>query len=158
MKETFKNEIKDWYFNKRYFGENKKCEFDDVFYFLNPDLLVNFDTNSSQVRFLFKKTSISKVEEIISCLKKFRKTKQRRKPGISLLISSVMCIVFMCPRRWCHKFRSSHHEKLMMVLPYIVVVTWLYSMKKNFIYLFIILCFFVQQTFKDSCWLCKPMW
>ena len=88
LKETFKNEIKDWYFNKRYFGENKKCEFDDVFYFLNPDLLVNFDTNSSQVRFLFKKTSISKVEEIISCLKKFRKRKQRRKPGISLLISS----------------------------------------------------------------------
>ena len=40
LKETFKNEIKDWYFNKRYFGENKKCEFDDVFYFLNPDLLI----------------------------------------------------------------------------------------------------------------------
>jgi hypothetical protein len=88
LRETFKNEIKDWYFNKRYFDENKKCEFDDVFYFLSPDLLVNFDTNSSMVRFLFKKTSISKVEEIISCLKKFRKRKQRRKPGISLLISS----------------------------------------------------------------------
>jgi len=88
LRETFKNEIKDWYFNKRYFAENKKCEFDDIFYFLSPDLLVNFDTNSSQVRFLFKKTSISKVEEIISCLKKFRKRKQRRKPGISLLISS----------------------------------------------------------------------
>jgi len=88
LRETFKNEIKDWYFNKRYFGENKKCEFDDVFYFLSPDLLVNFDTNSSIVRFLFKKTNVSKVEQIISSLKKFRKRKQMQKPEFSLLFNS----------------------------------------------------------------------
>lgn len=81
LRQNFKNEIKD--------GENKKCEFDDVFYFLSPDLLVNFDTNFSMVRFLFKKTNISKVEEIISCLKKFKKRKQRQKPEISLLISTM---------------------------------------------------------------------
>lgn len=89
LRETFKNEIKDWYFNKRYFGENKKPEFDDVFYFLSPDLLVNFDTNRSIVRFLFKETGISKVEEIICCLKKFKAKKQRHKPEISLLVSTM---------------------------------------------------------------------
>lgn len=89
LRETFKNEIKDWYFNKRYFRENKKCEFDDVFYFLSPDLLVNFDTNFSIVRFLFKRTDISQVEQILSRLKKFKKRKERRKPEISLLINTV---------------------------------------------------------------------
>ena len=86
--ETYANEIKDLYFDKRYFNENKKAEYDDIFYFLYEDLIVDFDTNNSKVRFLFRRTEISKVESIISKIKKFKEKKSRCKPELSLLINT----------------------------------------------------------------------
>lgn len=86
--ETYKSEIKDWHYNKRYFGQNKTAEFDDIFYILYDDLLVDFDTNQSIVRFLFRKTSTLRVEAIISNIRKFRKKKVKGQPEISLLVSS----------------------------------------------------------------------
>jgi predicted AAA+ superfamily ATPase len=50
--------------------------------------MVDFDTNCSMVRFLFRKTEIAKVEQIINGIKKFRIKKARRKPEISLLVST----------------------------------------------------------------------
>ena len=87
--EKYKCEIKDSYYSKLYFNANLKAEIDDVFYFLYDDLIVDFDTNSSIVRFLFRKTDILKVEEIISSICKFKKRRQKQKPEISLLINGI---------------------------------------------------------------------
>jgi hypothetical protein len=86
--ETYKEEVKDIYFNKRYYDGNKTAELDDIFYFLYDDLLVDFDTNNSTVRFLFRKTEMKLVEEIINGIKKFKERKEKRKPEISLLVST----------------------------------------------------------------------
>lgn len=87
--ETYKSEIKDLYYDKLYFSTNSKnAEFDDIFYILHEDLIVFFDTNMSIVRFLYRKTDLKKVEEIIAAVCKFKKRKPKKKPLISLLVSS----------------------------------------------------------------------
>ncbi len=90
--ETYKTEIKDFHFDKRYFNSRRKAELDDIFYILDEDLIVDFDTNQSTVRLLFRKTGIEKVEEIINGIQKFREKKSRKKPKISLLVSSKLGI------------------------------------------------------------------
>src|SRR5690606_12132735 len=87
--ENYKSEIKDFYYDKRYFNRSKKAEIDDIFYFLYDDLIVDFDTNCSTVRFLYRKTELSKVEDIINSIHKFKKRKQKQKPEISLLVNSM---------------------------------------------------------------------
>jgi len=84
--ETYKAEIKDFYFDKLYLRNSKRAEYDDIFYFIYEDLIVDFDTNNSTVRFLFRKTDISKVEAVISRIKKFKERKEKHKPEISLLV------------------------------------------------------------------------
>jgi hypothetical protein len=86
--EFYKGEIKHLYYDKRYFNRSKNPEYDDIFYILYDDLLVDFDTNQSIVRFLFHKTNISKVETVIGGIKKFKERKTKRKPEISLLINT----------------------------------------------------------------------
>lgn len=85
---AFKTEIKDWYYNKRYFNDSNKLDFDDIFYFLYEDLMVDFDTNYGIVRFLFRMTDIDKVEKIRAQIKKFKERKPRHKPMISLLVET----------------------------------------------------------------------
>jgi len=85
--ENYKSEIKDLYYDKRYFNRSNKAEIDDVFYFLYEDLIVNIDTQSSEVRFLYRKTELPKVEEIVNSIYKFKKRKQRQAPKISLLVN-----------------------------------------------------------------------
>lgn len=87
--ENYKAEIKDLYYNKRYLNKNKKIEIDDVFYFLYDDLIVDFDTNNSEVRFLYRNTKLAKVEEIINAIHKFKKRKKKEKPEISLLVNGL---------------------------------------------------------------------
>ena len=79
-------------FFKRYFNGSKKAEVDDIFYILYEDLIVDFDTNCSTVRFLFRKTDIAKVDFIISGIKKFKERKLKRKPQISLLVNTSLGI------------------------------------------------------------------
>lgn len=87
--EEYKTDIKDCNFAKLYHGaHDKKAELEDIFYFIYEDLIVNFDMSQSKVRFLFKKTNISRAEHIISKLKKFKKRKPRKKPEISLLVNA----------------------------------------------------------------------
>jgi len=86
--ENFKGEIKDFHFDKLYFKNQKCAEYDDIFYFLYDDLIVDFDTNNSVVRYLFRKTDISIVESVIDGIKKFKERKARSKPEISLLVST----------------------------------------------------------------------
>lgn len=82
----YQSEIKDCHYSKIYYKQNKKAELDDVFYFLYDDLIVDFDTNCSKVRFLFRKTEIEKVETIIGGIKKFKVKQGRLKPELSLLV------------------------------------------------------------------------
>ena len=86
--QNYEREIKDLYFDKRYFNRNKNAEYDDIFYILFEDLIVDFDTNKSVVRFLFRKTDISKVDTVIAEIRKFRERKEKRKPEISLLVNT----------------------------------------------------------------------
>ena len=86
--DIFRTEIKDCYYSKIYYKQNKSAELDDVFYFLYEDLIVDFDTNRSIVRFLFRITDIKKIEHIISGIKKFKiRERTIHKPEISLLVS-----------------------------------------------------------------------
>src|ERR1035437_5020458 len=64
--ETYKTEIKEHHFGKNYLNGSKIAELDDIFYIIYDDLLVYFDTNCSNVIFLFRKTEIKMVESVIS--------------------------------------------------------------------------------------------
>lgn len=87
--ENYASEVKENYYNRRYYNRSKKAELDDIFYFLYEDLIVDFDTNCSIVRFLYRKTDISKIEKIIAGIHKFKKRKQKQKPEISLLVNAM---------------------------------------------------------------------
>ena len=80
-----KAEIKDVYFKKRYFAKSTKAEYDDIFYILYEDLIVNFDTGCEVVRFLFRNTDYSKVENLITQIKRFKK-RVIKKRSLSLLV------------------------------------------------------------------------
>ena len=84
--DTYKSKIKDCFYNKIYYDRNKTAELDDIFYVVHEDLLIDFDTQNSIVRFLFKNTGMEKVEGIISEIRKFKIRKSKRKPEISLLM------------------------------------------------------------------------
>ena len=86
--ETYKTEIKDYHYGKRYFIGSQQAEFDDIFYTIFDDLLVNFDMNCSQVRFLFRKTDIRQVEAVMTGIGKFREKIPKRKAEISVIIST----------------------------------------------------------------------
>lgn len=86
--ERYKPEIKHHYFDKRYYNRSKNPEYDDVFYILYDDLIVYLDTNQSIVRFLYQRTNINKVEEVIQGIRRFKERKARRKPQIALLVNS----------------------------------------------------------------------
>ncbi len=86
--EAYKSEIKDVYFVKRHMGQNKKAEFDDIFYILFDDLILYFDTHTEKARFLFRNTNFEKIEPIIKAVKKFQNKIYKGKPKISLLVNT----------------------------------------------------------------------
>ena len=86
--ENYEKEIVDVYYNKRYFKKHKNAAYEDVFYFLFEDLIVNFDMNQSVIRFLFRQTDVSKVDKIVSELKQFKQKRKKFKPQISLLVQT----------------------------------------------------------------------
>jgi hypothetical protein len=86
---NYQSKIKDIYYNKRQIGRSKNAEFDDIFCFIDEDLLVKFDIEDDMVRFLFRKTPITMVNEILEGILKFKKNKSKRKPIFSLLIRTI---------------------------------------------------------------------
>jgi hypothetical protein len=84
--EHYQSEIKEFFYNKRYFRRIKCADIDDIFYFLYEDLIVYFDTDSAMVYFLYRKTELSKVEQIIAEVQKFKRKKMKQKPEIFLLL------------------------------------------------------------------------
>lgn len=85
--ETYKDEIRNLYFDKRYFHGNRNAEYSEIFYILFDDLIVHLDNDQSIVRFLFRRTDFSKIEKLISQIKKFRKRKTKFSQ-ISLLVNT----------------------------------------------------------------------
>ena len=87
--ENYKNEITD--FNTQLsILDSTRTEVYDVYYFVYEDLMINFQSYESGVLLLFKKTCLSKVENILNGLKKFHKgaiTIQDDEPEISLLVN-----------------------------------------------------------------------
>ena len=83
---NYGNQIKDMHFSKVELesSKNNVSEFDDVFFLLDHDLLVDFDTNQSKIRLLFRKTNFEFVEKIRKSLVKFR-SRKRQKPEIHLI-------------------------------------------------------------------------
>jgi len=84
----YKPEITNHFYNKIHFKQLNRVEFDDLFYFLYDDLIVYFDTTNSIVRFLFRKTDIAKIENLISELKKFKEKRIPGKPSMAILVNS----------------------------------------------------------------------
>lgn len=85
--EHYQAELKDVYYNERYFNKKNKREIGDILYFLYEDLVVAFDATQSSVGFLFRKTKFSKVEAIANAIRKF-KNRTQRTPKISLLVNN----------------------------------------------------------------------
>lgn len=86
--ENYGKEIKDIHYSKIQFRirKNQAPKYDDLFFFLNDDLLIAFDTNQLEVRFLFRKTNIHFIETIRKSLIKFRYRPGKLKPEIHLII------------------------------------------------------------------------
>jgi len=87
--DKYKSEIKNNYFIKRYYHNSAQAELDEIFYILFDDLIVYFDSCYSIVRFLFSKTNTTKVDSLISEIKKFKQKKDKNKPIISLLLNTL---------------------------------------------------------------------
>ena len=87
---TYSKEIKDSYFYKGYNSEKKAAEVDFMYYLLYDDLVVYFNACADEVKFLFRKTPLTKVEILIAEIHKFKKRKSVQKPEISLLIVNPM--------------------------------------------------------------------
>lgn len=83
--EKYQADISDFYFDKIFSEEKGEKAIDDVFLILYDDLLVQFDTGQSKVRFLFKLTSAEKIEDFILKLKKFKRS-DKNGPNISLVM------------------------------------------------------------------------
>jgi len=90
--ETYKKDIKDLHFGKRYFKRSKTAEYDDIFIILYDDLIVYLNTNCSTVRLLFRKTDINKVEEIATGMRRFKERKEKCRPEIYLLVNTFVGI------------------------------------------------------------------
>jgi len=99
----YSTEIKECYFNKRYFKKSKEPELDDIFYFLYEDLLIYIDIGRSEVHFLFHRTEVKKVEEIISEVRRFKVKRNKKKPEILLIVHSSFGID-------TKKFKISHQK------------------------------------------------
>lgn len=87
--ETYHQEFKDLYYFRWFYNKTNKLEIDEMFYFLYDDLIVNFDQNMATVRFLFRKTELAKVEEIINGISKFKRKRSKKNPEVSLLVYGV---------------------------------------------------------------------
>ncbi len=86
--EKYKAEVKDLHYTKWYFGPSQQPEYDEVFYIIADDLIVNFDISQDKARFLFRNTDISLVEEIREGVRCFPKKEEKDQPRITLLVNS----------------------------------------------------------------------
>ncbi|MFQ3576523.1 MAG: AAA family ATPase [Cytophagales bacterium] len=86
MKENLKEDIKKEYYAKRFVKKSQKMVYEDAYFFLYDDLIVNFSRTEFKVRLTFLKTDYEKVEKIMLELDKFNRRNKKPKPEISLLV------------------------------------------------------------------------
>lgn len=82
------NDINNILFTKNTYKKNNKLEFEELFYFLFEDLIINFDMPNSRVILLYRKTSNSVTEEIIKIISQFKVRKRSSFTKITLLVKS----------------------------------------------------------------------
>jgi hypothetical protein len=89
--DNFRSKITDFHYVKRQNKPRAKPEYDDLYYVMDKDLLVYFNTGERSVTLLFRRTDISIVNELTDGLIKFSKKRRfRRKPEIRLIAHGSM--------------------------------------------------------------------
>lgn len=86
------NEIKDYHINMLGSKKFKENMLDEVFYFIDKDMIVNIQASMCMVRILFRETDINKVKEITSGIRKFRFRFIKDEPRIFLLANTTLGI------------------------------------------------------------------
>ena len=86
------NEIKDYHINMLGSKKFKENMLDEVFYFIDKDMIVNIQASMCMVRILFRETDINKVKEITSGIRKFRFRFIKDEPRIFLLANTTVGI------------------------------------------------------------------
>ena len=66
-------DIKDCSYIKRYVNGGKESEVDDIYFFLYEDLLIRFDKSNNHVKFLYRNTPLTKVQELIRHIRYYKK-------------------------------------------------------------------------------------
>ena len=84
--EAYGGEVVDHCFMKSCYGDYDTAILDDAIYRLKEDLLVYFDTQQAEIRYLFKDTPVSFVENLVAELNAF-KNKPNQEPEIHLLVA-----------------------------------------------------------------------
>lgn len=84
--ENHSSDIKNTHFCVRQLRGSKKTELDDMFFYLYDDLIVYFDINCGLVKFLFRNTPVSLVDQIFTDILKFKKRRPAYQPFIHLLV------------------------------------------------------------------------
>ncbi|MBN2836164.1 MAG: AAA family ATPase [Candidatus Delongbacteria bacterium] len=74
--DAYSEEIKDSYFNKILYSNNKETEIDDLIYVLENNLMVKFDTQQNKVRFLYKSSDPKTIEIMVGKVRKYKKEKE----------------------------------------------------------------------------------
>jgi hypothetical protein len=64
--------IQDKIYSKNCYGQRKTAQLDDCLYFLEPDLLIYFDTQQSTVRILFSSTPETEIADLVDGIIAFK--------------------------------------------------------------------------------------
>ena len=71
--DTYKSDIKDCHFNKRYSGDSRTSQLNSIYFILYEDLIVEMNLSSYCVYFLFRLTDTAKVLLVINGIKQHKK-------------------------------------------------------------------------------------
>lgn len=81
---TYEGTIKDSYYNKIHYSNNKKAEIDDHIYVLDDSLMVKFDSQQKKVLLLYKGTNPETINGIVDKVRSFKQRKNISK--INLIV------------------------------------------------------------------------
>jgi SpoVK/Ycf46/Vps4 family AAA+-type ATPase len=88
FKKQFEKDLKFDYFNLNVLNKKQQNDYDEHFFFLFEDLLVNFDYYGSKIRLLFSKTNEKIVAQLKNDFLKFEHKAERNKPTINVFVNN----------------------------------------------------------------------
>ncbi len=88
FKKQFEKEIKFDYFHINVLDKKHQNDYDEHFFFLFDDLLVNFDFYSSKIRLLFRKIDDKTITQLKNDFLKFEHKSERNKPTINIFVNN----------------------------------------------------------------------